>query len=318
MTRLPPGAAAVLRLLVAAALVGAVVATTDVSQAARGVRRLSWGVLVLGVALMVLWNSLNSLRWGIVLRGLGHAQPARLTWSVGMIGLFFSQFLPSSVGGDAVRVALMARRGVPLGVSLGGTLTDRALALLFIAVAVLLAAPATAQRLADWRLTALVCGAALAVTLAGALPLLPVDWHGLLPRPLKALAGPVEHYRSTLLRGPGRPALGLLCAASYVMPCLVFYAFARDLGVGLALTDCLLLVPPVVLASALPLSFAGWGVREVSVVGLFGAAGIAPEDALVLSVAFGATVAAAGLIGGVVWQVSGLRRAAAPGGATAG
>ncbi len=318
MRRLRRAARAGLRLAVGAALVGAVVASSDVEALLHRVGRLSYGALALGVALMVLWNSLNSMRWGIVLRGLGHGQPAGLTWSLGMIGLFFSQFLPSSVGGDAVRVALIARRGVPLGVSLGGTLTDRALALLFIAVVLLVVSPATARLLRDWRLTSLVCGAALAVTAAGALPLMPVNWRRLLPGRLKPLAVPVEHYRFTLLHAPGRGVLWLLSAASYLMPCLVFYAFARDLGLPLTLADCLLLVPPVVLAMAVPLSFAGWGVREVSVVGLFGAVGVPPADALVLSVAFGAAGAIAGLIGGIVWQVSGLRRAATPGGAATG
>jgi hypothetical protein len=200
---------------------------------------------------------------------------------------------------------------VPLGVSIGSTITDRAVTLLFFAFVLLLLTPALSAELADWRLTAAIAGAAAAVCVGGLLPLLPIGWRALLPRLLKPLAGPIEHYRFTLLRSPHRAALCALSALAYVSPCLVFYVFARDLGLALQLSDCLLLVPPVILTMALPVSFAGWGIREVSAAAVFGAVGIATTDSLVMSVAFGATGAAAGLLGGLVWQLSGLRRRAA-------
>jgi uncharacterized membrane protein YbhN (UPF0104 family) len=305
-----------LKLLIAAALVALVASTTDLAELLRRVRHLSWGALVLAVALIVLWTSLNTVRWGLVLRGLAHPQPPGRLWSMGMIGLFFSQFLPSSIGGDAVRVALANRRGVPLAIAFGSTLTDRAVSLLFFAVALSVATPLTAALLGDWRLSGAVSLAALAITVIGLLPLLRVDWARWLPARLKPLAAVIGHYRFTLLDSPHRPALLLLCALAYAIPSLVFYVFARDLGLPLSLGACLLLVPPVILAMAVPISFAGWGVREIGVVTLFGAAGVSATDSLVMSVAYGATSAVAGLIGGLVWQVSGLRRrglAPAPG-----
>jgi uncharacterized membrane protein YbhN (UPF0104 family) len=43
----------------------------------------------------------------------------------------------------------------------------------------------------------------------------------------------------------------------------------------------------VAFATALPISLAGWGVREVSLVSLLGLLGVDREAALVLSVEFG-------------------------------
>jgi Na+/H+-dicarboxylate symporter len=67
------------------------------------------------------------------------------------------------------------------------------------------------------------------------------------------------------------------------------------------------LVPPVLLISSVPISIAGWGVRETSMIAAFGFAGLAGDDGLVLSVLFGAASFVVGAIGGIVWIGSGLR-----------
>jgi hypothetical protein len=54
----------------------------------------------------------------------------------------------------------------------------------------------------------------------------------------------------------------------------------------------------------LPISIAGWGVRETAMVGLFGLIGVPGEGALVLAVLFGLVGIAAALPGGVLWLAS--------------
>jgi uncharacterized membrane protein YbhN (UPF0104 family) len=54
----------------------------------------------------------------------------------------------------------------------------------------------------------------------------------------------------------------------------------------------------------LPISIAGWGVRETAMVGLFGLIGVPNEGALVLSVLFGLIGIAVAIPGGVVWLAS--------------
>ena len=109
MKRLPRPAIVAVKLLIAAALIGLLVATTDLQALATGLSHLSYAALGAGSALLILWTSFNSMRWGLVLRGLGHPLPAGVTWTLGMVGLFFSQFLPSSVGGDAALAAMSVR-----------------------------------------------------------------------------------------------------------------------------------------------------------------------------------------------------------------
>jgi uncharacterized protein (TIRG00374 family) len=69
--------------------------------------------------------------------------------------------------------------------------------------------------------------------------------------------------------------------------CVVFYLIALGLGVNIQFSQCLFVVPVFTLLAALPISFAGWGVRELSCVGLLGYFGVSSENALVVSVMYG-------------------------------
>jgi hypothetical protein len=78
---------------------------------------------------------------------------------------------------------------------------------------------------------------------------------------------------------------------------LIVYAFARELRIDLTLLDCFALCPPIFLLAALPISIAGWGVRESGMVVALGYAGVSPEGALVVSVMLGMTVLVGSLPG---------------------
>ena len=61
--------------------------------------------------------------------------------------------------------------------------------------------------------------------------------------------------------------------------------------------DCVLLTPPITLLSAVPISIAGWGVREGVMVGALSMVGIGTEHALALSVLLGVAMLGNGLVG---------------------
>ena len=76
---------------------------------------------------------------------------------------------------------------------------------------------------------------------------------------------------------------------------------ARALGMNVGLLECVVLMPLVVLMMMIPISIAGWGVRELAMVTAFGYVQLDPTDALTLSLAFGLATLASGLPGGVLW-----------------
>ena len=68
-----------------------------------------------------------------------------------------------------------------------------------------------------------------------------------------------------------------------------------------------LVILPVMLLATIPVSIAGWGVRESAMVLAFSYAGLAESDGLIVSILFGVVNLAVGAIGGIVWVASGYR-----------
>jgi hypothetical protein len=79
---------------------------------------------------------------------------------------------------------------------------------------------------------------------------------------------------------------------------------ARAVAAPVEFWQALLLVPPVMLIATIPISIAGWGVREKSLVMAFGYAGLSETDGFLVSVLFGLTMFVVGLAGGAVWLAS--------------
>jgi hypothetical protein len=73
------------------------------------------------------------------------------------------------------------------------------------------------------------------------------------------------------------------------------------MSVDLSVIHGLILVPLILVVSMIPISFAGWGIREGAMVVGLGFVGVASADALAISVAFGLAQIAIGLPGGAFW-----------------
>jgi uncharacterized membrane protein YbhN (UPF0104 family) len=90
---------------------------------------------------------------------------------------------------------------------------------------------------------------------------------------------------------------------------------AASLGIKVSVIDCIVLMQPVALASNLPISVGGWGVRETAVVLLFGLVGVPSSAALVLSLQLGLLALLVVLPGGLLWlllQFRNRRKSTAP------
>ena len=64
------------------------------------------------------------------------------------------------------------------------------------------------------------------------------------------------------------------------------------------------LIPPVVLITMIPISIAGWGVREATMGLAFGYAGLMISEGVNVSLLFGAVYFLVGILGGLVWILS--------------
>ena len=70
---------------------------------------------------------------------------------------------------------------------------------------------------------------------------------------------------------------------------------------ALSLGSWMMIVPPVTLIQLVPVSLAGWGVREAALVVALGSFGVPAEAALAISVLVGLCLILVGLPGGLIW-----------------
>lgn len=247
--------------------------------------------------------ALQGERWRIILVALG-ANVRRLPLQKLMwIGLFFNHILPSSIGGDALRLWYLRAERVPLLTAATSVIADRFLGigvLFFIATA---AIPWLFGIVED----AIARVAAACLFAGGFLIFVAVLWLGprmhlpsmtLFTRILQDGAVALRH----LLRQPGNgSALVLISLTCQILQALKILLIGSALGITLDWQVVMVLVPPLMLLLALPVSVGGWGVRENAVVAGLGWIGVAPVDALALSVLSGLVSTFVALPGAAIW-----------------
>jgi uncharacterized protein (TIRG00374 family) len=219
-------------------------------------------------------------------------------------GLFANLCLPSLVGGDVVRAALLLRAGhAPEAVAVGSA-TDRLLdtaGLVAIAAVAALLVPAPL----DPTLERILAAAALLVVagvVAGLVALYALD----LSRMPAAVRRAATRLRGALREMAARPLAAALSFGLSVSIQSGFIALnvalARAVGIDVAAGIWFLAWPLAKIAALLPVSFGGIGVREAALVGLLRPFGVPPA----LAVAQGLLWAGVLLVGGLVAGASSL------------
>ncbi|MDA0704850.1 MAG: lysylphosphatidylglycerol synthase transmembrane domain-containing protein [Proteobacteria bacterium] len=298
------------KLAVSAGLVWWLVDHVDIGPLAARFARLDSGWAGLAVLALLAQFLVAALRWRLVTAAIGAPLSVRSALRFFMIGAFFNQTLPSSIGGDAFRVWYAHRDGRGLSEAFSGVFVDRLSALFVIVLVMVASLPWLFALLTDpvarWSMAVVMVGGSAAFAALFALPL---SSFGIFERwaATRLIVIVVRDARRALIGRQVGLAVGAASLVLLVLSALVLYLAGRAIGVDLGLVHCLLLMPPIVAISVLPISLAGWGLREGAAVVGFGFAGIAQADALAASLLFGLLLAAVSLPGGVLWLMSGRR-----------
>lgn len=295
-----------LKIAVSAGLIWFLLSSIDIGAARDRLAAADVTMVILALVVLISQIGVAGARWWAVMRAiespLSWLELTRLFW----IGGFFSQALPSSVGGDPIRIYMVYKDGTPLSKAINGVMLERVITIVGLVILVAAVQPAFLPKLtADARLVTLTALAMLAVgSVAGIILLMYLDRlpkslsRFRLVRGMHELAGDT---RKLFLRpGHALPAVffGVL---THVNIALCVYILALSLAIDVTWLDCLVLMPAVILVTTLPISIAGWGVREGAMVTAFALVGVPREGALVLSL----TIGIAGIVvmapAGIVW-----------------
>ena len=266
---------------------------------------LAW--IASAVAVTFLQIFLGALRWREI-SGLCQAPLTDLqAFRYNLIGTFFNQTLPSSIGGDAMRLWLVNRTGAGWRAATYSILTDRAVGLIALALIIVASLPWSYSMIADsnGRLAlVLVDFAALAGGL-GFLLLGYLPWRWLktwwLTKHIHACSLIVNRV---IFNGRSGPKIAILSLSIHVLTVVIAWCAVCSIAARADFEQIFLLTPPIMLITMMPISIAGWGVREATMMVAFGYSGLAPMDGTVVSILFGAVYFIVGAFGGLVWIMS--------------
>jgi uncharacterized membrane protein YbhN (UPF0104 family) len=292
---------------VSAGLIGWVLSKVDLAGAWAQAKDVDPWMLVASVVLMVVQIKLGAVRWGMVLEALSGRLSRMQTLALYYIGVFFSIVLPGAVGGDAMRIWFSRRAGLSLAASVNSVMLERAVTVLGLVLLVAATQPLLLARVPGipgaWVFPLLSLAGIAGILVLSVLDTLPQSlfrW-----RVVRGLAMLAADTRRVFFQPRfGLPVLAV-AILGHINLSLSVYVLARGLHLNVDVLDTLVLVPPVILIMTLPISIAGWGVRETAMVAAFGFIGVSHQSALVLSVLFGVVTMVTALPGGVVFLLSG-------------
>ena len=267
-----------------------VLVSIDFAKLASSFRQLAAGPVALATVLL-LGNVLFAfLRFEWTLGALGVTLERRALAYAFALGNLASQFLLNIIGQSLTRAVVLQGSGVAMSATVAATYIERLIALATVGIGALVSAlllyGSFGFELHNGGAYFLSISLALALTLAGA------GFRGLTaaiaPDELRRIA------RTSVRLAPAVAASLLAHLAMFGAYVILVRSFAPEIGLAK-------LAPAVVIvmfAAGLPISWAGWGLREFGAVYAFSAIGVSGEAAVVVAVVVGAVSLLIGLAAG--------------------
>jgi uncharacterized membrane protein YbhN (UPF0104 family) len=295
------------KILISAALLYFSLRKVNLSELASRIDIASLGWIGLAIAVTFLQIFVGVLRWCEISAECGAPLTTRQAMHYNVIGAFFNQTLPSSIGGDAVRLWLVARSGAGWRAATYSIFVDRAIGLIALAVMIVASLPWSYRLIGDpdGRAALLFVDLAALAGGAGFLILGRLRWPWLQRlwgmHHLHACSEIANRVMFSREHGPKIAVQSLLV---HVLAVVIAWCVVQSIAAPVGFGQIFQLIPPVMLITMLPISIAGWGVREATMGLAFGYAGLMANEGVNVSLLYGAVAFIVGAFGGLVWIFS--------------
>lgn len=233
---------------------------------------------------------LSSYKWLILLREQNISRKLADLWMIYYIGFFFNNFLPTSVGGDVVRIVKTSRSKEEISGVGASIIAERLVGLLALLVLAFVGYFSGLKSGFNFYLgnsglyILLFTGVGfLIVWFAVAIAKKDFQKYRMLAvfiEKIKQVRTQIFLYRekqATLLK-----ALGFSFVFYFIMV-LNIYFIAKGIGVSIDIFKLVFIVPTVALISMIPITFNGLGVREAAYVIFFQQIGISIESGVLIA-----------------------------------
>ncbi|MEM7443444.1 MAG: lysylphosphatidylglycerol synthase transmembrane domain-containing protein [Pseudomonadota bacterium] len=266
--------------------------------------------VILAVALSVPQIIISAQRWRFTAARLGAQLGAKDSIAEYYVSTFVNQVVPGGVTGDVLRAWRHVRRtpehGVPWGRIARAVFFERAAGQVVLLIVM-------AAGIATWPAaigTAPPSWLVPAIGILGGVTILVIAIGRVVHR-LRSKGGEtavgrfVADAKAALLSPRVLPAqLGMssLIVASYL---ITYWCCGKALGTDIPIITVITVVPAVLMAMLLPVSIAGWGLREMAAAALWPLAGMSAADGIAIATLYGLVVLAGSLPGAIFVRRSG-------------
>jgi uncharacterized membrane protein YbhN (UPF0104 family) len=300
-----------LRVLISVGALGFLLWQIGLGETIAVLRSADLRLLLAAVVLFLISLVIRAGRWAVLLWALKLRVSFRRLVYLYFVGTFFNSFLPSGFGGDVAR-AIELTQDTPPPAAVGTVLVDRMTGLLVLLMLGLMALPFSIAHLPVWLvwLLIVVAGGGLvggALILEGRWLRRATAW---LPDRLSLAGSGTLGRIYAAVSGCGWRAIGQALAISLIfnlINILINFLCGRAVGIDLSLGYFFVTAPLISISLMIPVSIGGIGVRDWVVVALFDPVGVSSNTAASMSLSLYAVSAAAGLVGGLLYGIQGLR-----------
>lgn len=270
-------------------------------------KKMSLSYLSLSTGLVFLSIVIGIARWILVMATLQAPKAPIFYIKAYFKGVTFNQVLPSSIGGDGYRMIEITKLGITKRLAITGVLSDRIFGFAGLLLPALLFLPITYHLLPFqvFLITSLiVITSSLSIVGLTCLSLIQIK---LLEKHLRWL-----YDLSNTLRASAHSTLDLiykliLSIITNMLNSISFYCIALSLGIPGHLMGFIIIIPLVTLIMMIPISMAGWGIREGAMVFFGGVIGISHPAALAISLLSGLVLIVNSLPGLYLYVVDSIR-----------
>jgi uncharacterized protein (TIRG00374 family) len=308
----------ILRIVISLGLISWIMLKVDKQQLLDSFRSLNIWLLLSSLAAYFAVNAVCAWRWQLLLSARGIKSGYWKLLRYFLNGLFFGNFLPTTVGGDLARAYLVADDCKSKSEALASVLVDRFIGLFGVIITgiaglILVAKGGQEVTLLKGMLIGIAAALLFVVLFLNKSLVKKFRWLFKLPMMEKIEHQLVEFYHAIYAYRTHKREVFLSLLLSLMVQVFVVitaYLIALSLGIRISMIPFFLYMPVIAAVSMIPLSINGWGLQEGAFIVFFGRAGIAQPLALSLGFLYHLVAVGISLLGGLLWLIFGGRKPA--------
>lgn len=260
--------------------------------------------IFLALISQILSTFIASYRWYLIMSFFDFKENLTFYIKSYFKSTFFNQVLPGSIGGDAVRVFELGSMGYSKKEAFSGILVDRVVGVFGLIILNFVSNIANKGTFPGWLFDLInlisiigIIGFFGLIYLRNITRLKDIKFLSLFYRLSNKFHLVYNRFKTLALHSS-------ITIIIHLFTIFAMFFLSKAVNLNLDFGTLLVAIPPIFLLTIIPLSLAGWGVRESAMVGILVLAGADREAVLSVSIMYGLILIASSLPGAYYWMRS--------------